>query len=167
MDKLTAAQGAVLAAVIKQPQPAATHKGYDPADNPEAAKDRWTYVLNGMVEKNWLPADQKPVEYPMPNPPNTTCVNECGINSPVGNVVNYVRDEMVQLKICSSAERCVQEIRDGGYKITTTIDGKMQKELEDAIWRKGRLRHRPAEEPDGGGGGDRPEHRPGDRLLRR
>jgi membrane peptidoglycan carboxypeptidase len=139
-EKLTVAEGAVLAAIIKQPQPdeVTGHKGFDPADNPGPAKDRWNYVLDGMVKMKWLSPDQRPVDYPMPQDPSKTasCTAECGIDTPVGNVINYVRDEMVTLKVCQSAATCVKQIRDGGYKITTTIDAKMQKELEAAAWRK-------------------------------
>ncbi|MFK3982561.1 transglycosylase domain-containing protein [Micromonospora sp. NPDC050397] len=141
VDKLTIAEGAVLAAVIKQPQPDSLtgHKGYDPAENLEAAKGRWDYVLSGMIEKQWLKPEEKPAEYPKfkEKPKDAAnCGLECGINTPVGNVVNYVRDEMVQMKICADADSCIKQIRDGGYKITTTIDPKMQQAMESVAWRK-------------------------------
>ena len=140
ISKVTVAEGAVLAAVIKQPEPSATHKGYDPGYNLEEAKSRWEYVVNGMVEKTWLPADQKPTEYPekalKPLPKDGACSTDCGVNTPLGNVINYVRDEMVKMGIPGcDAQNCAQLIKAGGFRITTTINMKMQKQMEAAIRR--------------------------------
>ncbi|WP_203702056.1 transglycosylase domain-containing protein [Asanoa iriomotensis] len=139
VSKLSVAEGAVLAAVIKQPQPSSTHKGYDPGYNLDAAKERWGYVLQGMVEKTWLTADKKPAEYPKVNalPKDNACFTDCGVNTPLGNVINYVRDEMIGMNIpgCDAAN-CARLIKDGGFKIRTTINYTRQKELEAAIQRK-------------------------------
>lgn len=139
-SKLTVAEAAVLAAVIKQPTPdeSTGHKGYDPAVNPEEAKIRWNYVLDGMEEKGWMPAgQQRPTEYPKfnPLPKPGACIAECGANTPNGNVINYVRAEMAEKGLCKP-ETCDQEIRDGGYRITTSIDYKMQQALIKIASRK-------------------------------
>ncbi|MEV4757351.1 transglycosylase domain-containing protein [Micromonospora sp. NPDC049559] len=135
VDKLTVAEGAVLAGVIKQPLPDAStgHLGFDPAKNPTAAKERWDYVIQGMIDKKWLSPAERPTEYPKTVPVSDKCAIDCGVNSPQGNVVNYVKEEMAQMGICTAAEdpnstkqTCSQALRDGGYKITTTIDKKMQ-----------------------------------------
>jgi len=135
---LSVAEGAVIAAVIKQPEPDATtgHQGYDPAVNEAEAKVRWEYVIGGMVEMGWLPEAERPTEYPEIREvdPNS-CIIDCGINTPEGNVINYVRDEMVQMGICTP-DTCSQELRQGGYRVVTTIDAKMQDAAEKAIWRK-------------------------------
>ena len=56
---LTAAQGAVIASSIRSPS------GYDPERHAKKAKDRWNYVLDGMVKKGWLSADERGKEvYP-------------------------------------------------------------------------------------------------------
>jgi membrane peptidoglycan carboxypeptidase len=52
-DKLTVAQGAVLAASIRSPA------AYDPTRHPTRAKQRWNYVLGGMVKQHWLTAEQR------------------------------------------------------------------------------------------------------------
>lgn len=52
--KLTPAEGAVTAALIKQPVASDTHQGYDPAVNPTDAKTRWDYVIGGMKKEGWL-----------------------------------------------------------------------------------------------------------------
>jgi membrane peptidoglycan carboxypeptidase len=139
VSKLSVAEGAVLAAVIKQPQPSSTHKGYDPGYNLQAAQERWNYVIQGMLEKNWLTADKKPAEYPKikPLPKENTCFTDCGVNTPLGNVINYVRDEMISMDIPGcDAENCARLIKDGGFKIKTTINMSMQRDLEAAIWRQ-------------------------------
>lgn len=134
--KLTPAEGAVLASLIKQPVPSATHQGYDPAVNPVQAKERWEYVIGGMVEEGWLNAAERPTAYPEVRAPAKNG-NGFGVASPRGNVVNYVRQEMEKWGLCSDSgapgkPTCVDELRTGGYKITTTINAKMQTALEKA-----------------------------------
>jgi membrane peptidoglycan carboxypeptidase len=146
VDKLTVAEAAVIAAVIKQPVPSDTHKGYDPALNPEAAKDRWNYVLDGMAEKGWLPegANRATLEYPKVQPwdDKNACGLECGLNKPAGNVINYVTQELAEMvdvttgkKICQPGT-CMEAIRTGGFRITTSINPTIQKAAEHAAWRK-------------------------------
>ncbi|GAB3854312.1 hypothetical protein GCM10029963_47100 [Micromonospora andamanensis] len=128
----------MLAALIKQPVASATHKGFDPETNEVDAKSRWEYVINGMVEEGWLGVPgkpERPTEYPKVEKSKKN--NGFGVASPRGNVINYVRQEMEQWGLCSNygAEgkpNCVDELREGGYRITTTIDPKMQKALEEA-----------------------------------
>jgi membrane peptidoglycan carboxypeptidase len=49
VDRLTLKQGAVLAAVIRDPY------GYDPAVDADEAQGRWRWVLESMVERAWAP----------------------------------------------------------------------------------------------------------------
>ncbi|WP_165824490.1 transglycosylase domain-containing protein, partial [Micromonospora globispora] len=147
-NQLTVAEAAVLAALIKQPEPTATHKGYDPAINPSAAQDRWNYVINGMIAEKWLDAPgkpQHPTAYPKVNSPKKTGVGvDFGINTPYGNVINYVAQEMRDMKLCTDNEAevtdakplCSQALSKGGYRITTTIDPKIQKAALEAAQRK-------------------------------
>ena len=61
--QLTAAEGAVLASSISSPA------GYDPARHAERAKQRWAYVLDGMVKQGWLSAtDRASATYPTVQP---------------------------------------------------------------------------------------------------
>ena len=48
VDKLSVEEGAVLAAVIKDPT------NFDPSVKPESAKGRWGYVLDQMVKKGYI-----------------------------------------------------------------------------------------------------------------
>ncbi|SCG50214.1 transglycosylase domain-containing protein [Micromonospora inositola] len=146
---LTVAEAAVLAALIKQPEPSATHKGYDPAINQAAALDRWNYVISGMITEGWLDAPGKqphPTEYPLKSlkKPNSRGVGvDFGVNTPYGNVINYVAQEMREKKLCTDNDAdvtdnkplCSQALSKGGYRITTTIDTKMQKAALEAAQR--------------------------------
>jgi penicillin-binding protein 1A len=49
-ERLTPAQAAMLAGVIAAPS------AYDPSDNPDAARTRYRYVLDQMVQKGWMEA---------------------------------------------------------------------------------------------------------------
>jgi membrane peptidoglycan carboxypeptidase len=143
--QLNVAQGAVLAALIKQPVASETHKGYDPAVNPTDAKARWTYVLDGMVAEGWLNAPGRPprptdAQYPKTLSPKAAGSNAFGVNTSRGNVINYVREEMEQMGLCSNSGAdgkvsCVDALRDGGYRITTTIDPRLQTAAENTAMR--------------------------------
>ncbi|SCL65698.1 Membrane carboxypeptidase (penicillin-binding protein) [Micromonospora chersina] len=150
VSKLTVAEAAVLAALIKQPEPDTStgHKGYDPAINPQAALDRWNYVINGMITEKWLDAPnmpQHPTEYPTKTLQKPTKNNGggFGIDTPYGNVVNYVSQELREMKLCTDNEAevtdkkplCAKALSRGGYKITTTINKKMQEAALDAAQR--------------------------------
>lgn len=147
-NQLSVAEAAVLAALIKQPEASATHRGYDPAINKEAALDRWNYVINGMITEKWLDAPNMPAhptEYPLKTLKKLSKNNgaDFGVNTPYGNVINYVSQEMREMKLCTDDEAaatsqrplCSQALSRGGYRITTTIDTKMQQAALDAAQR--------------------------------
>ncbi|PWR12516.1 glycosyl transferase [Micromonospora sicca] len=146
---LTVAEAAVLAALIKQPEPSATHKGYDPAINQAAALDRWNYVIGGMITEGWLDAPGKPAhptEYPtktLKKPSAKGVGVDFGVNTPYGNVINYVAQEMREKNLCTDNDAevtddkplCSQALSKGGYRITTTIDTKVQRAALEAAQR--------------------------------
>ncbi|NES16232.1 transglycosylase domain-containing protein [Micromonospora sp. PPF5-17B] len=147
-NQLSVAEAAVLAALIKQPEPSATHRGYDPAINKEAALDRWNYVINGMITEKWLDAPNMPphpTEYPLKTlkKPSKNNGADFGVNTPYGNVINYVSQEMREMNLCTDDEAaatpqrplCSQALSRGGYRITTTIDTKMQEAALNAAQR--------------------------------
>ncbi|WP_281286767.1 transglycosylase domain-containing protein [Catellatospora sichuanensis] len=130
--KLTVAEAAVLGAVLRQPEPSDNHGGYDPQNSPEAAKARWGYVLDNMVEMGWLSAtDRAAAAYP----DQTLKAYKAGQNAGewgyqdrgTGNVINYVGAEMRAWN--------VPDWRSGGYRITTSIDSRAQKALESQVYR--------------------------------
>jgi len=131
-NALTFEEAAVLASLIKQPEPdkATGHKGYDPQLNPPAAQERWTYTLNNMADKHWITPEQRAAaKYPkvLPWDPKNNCGESCGVDKPTGNVINYVAAELQEMGI--------KDWKDGGYRITTSIVPKAQKAAEDAARR--------------------------------
>jgi membrane peptidoglycan carboxypeptidase len=127
---ITAAEAAVIASVIKQPEPSATHQGYDPQNNLPDAKVRWEYTLNNMVEKGWLAAADKPTEYPAVKKfdPNA-CRTGCGNDKPTYKITKYVKQELRAMGIDDKEQAA------GGLRITTTINSDVQKAAETAAAR--------------------------------
>jgi membrane peptidoglycan carboxypeptidase len=135
-EALTVSEAAVLAAVIKQPERAeGGHQGYDPQYNLEAAKERWTYTLNNMLEMKWItPEERQAAKYPETNkvlipskkgkrPASTT-------TGAAGMVLRHVNDELTALGIDEDKQA------KGGYSITTTIKVDVQKAAEEVGSRK-------------------------------
>ncbi|WP_243704669.1 transglycosylase domain-containing protein [Micromonospora sp. KC723] len=149
VSKVDVAEAAVLAALIKQPEPSATHQGYDPAVNPTAAKERWNYVIGAMVEEGWLDSPNhpaRPTAYPektLQTPKESRAGQKFGVNNPIGNVINYLVPEMREKKLCTDNEAeatdrkplCATMLREGGYRIRTTIDPKYQNAILKAAQR--------------------------------
>jgi membrane peptidoglycan carboxypeptidase len=115
-DQLTVAQGAVLAASIRSPA------SLDPSKHPERAKNRWEYVLNGMVEQGWLtPQERAAQTYPEVLPvgagPRTN-----DLSGPKGHVISAVLDEL------SARGFPEDRLSAGGMAVLTTI----RKNAQDA-----------------------------------
>ncbi|MDY7091067.1 MAG: transglycosylase domain-containing protein, partial [Actinomycetota bacterium] len=125
---ITAAEAAVIASVIKQPEPSSTHKGYDPQNNPTDAKIRWQYTINNMLEKGWIKT--APAAYPkVAKFDPDACRTSCGTNNPTGKIVKYVKQELRAMGISDEKQKS------GGLRITTTINPGVQKAAETAAMR--------------------------------
>lgn len=143
-NAITAGEAAILASVIKQPEPTATHRGYDPGNNLPDAQDRWRYTVGNMTELG-LPAGMPaagvpaginpPTEYPAeakdgklgwikfnPDKCTTTCAN----NKPSAKIVKYVKRELRDMGITDA------KLNEGGLQIRTTINPDVQKAAEKA-----------------------------------
>ncbi|MDI6103063.1 transglycosylase domain-containing protein [Actinoplanes sp. NEAU-A12] len=121
IDRLTPYQGAVLAAMVKDPT-----RG-DPAVDPEWTRDRWKWILRAMSEAGWLPdgaADQTP--YPAVAEESVTAAT---IGGPNGLILDRVEDELVAAGISR------QQVRTGGLSITTTLDATAQQAATASIAR--------------------------------
>ena len=122
VDELSASQGALLASVIRGPSL------YDPAlgeDQTERAKERWAYVLDGMVEKGWMTsAEREEQTFPETTAPKRSEAKA----TDVGFITEEVRAEMRERLELSDAE-----IDRGGYTIVTTIDKKAQGAAAEAV----------------------------------
>ena len=114
--QLTLAQGAVLASSVKSPAL------LDPVEHPERARDRWDYVLDGMVIKGWLTPEERAAQvYPEVLPVGAGNRNN-DRSGPKGHVIAAVLDEL--------AVRGFDEDRlaEGGLVVQTTI----RKQAQDA-----------------------------------
>ncbi|MBB4693794.1 transglycosylase domain-containing protein [Paractinoplanes abujensis] len=125
---ITAAEAAVIASVIKQPEPSKTHQGYDPQNNPTDAKIRWQYTINNMLEKGWIKT--APAKYPTVAKFNPdACRTSCGNDKATGKIVKYVKQELRAMGINDARQKS------GGLRITTTINPGVQKAAETAAMR--------------------------------
>jgi membrane peptidoglycan carboxypeptidase len=107
-DRLTAAQGAVLAAVVKDPY------AYDPAVDAKAARNRWNWIVTAAAEQGWLRTDEQ--RYPAVQPRDNAAVD-----GPNGLVVDQIEHELAAHGVSS------QELHTRGLQITTTLDPVAQK----------------------------------------
>jgi membrane peptidoglycan carboxypeptidase len=119
VGKLTIAQGALLAAVIKSPS------YYDPRVTPEAARQRWDYVIDGMLSTGKLSrAQHDALTFPTTVEPKA---QSSVLDGPLGSVRSQVLSELAAHNIDE------QEINARGMKILTTIDPKAQLAAQNAI----------------------------------
>ena len=114
-DQLTLSQGALLAGIIQAPS------RYDPATNADAARTRWTYVLDGMLSQRWItPAQRAAARFP-----DTLAAHPPGAGMPtdnLGHVYSQVASELQSLGISE------QELNQDGLRITTTLDPALEKQ---------------------------------------
>ena len=109
VSTLTVAQGAVLAATIRSPA------NYDPVEQPERARARWEYVLDGMVEQGWLTEQDRAAQvYPAVLPPGQGPRNN-DLSGPKGHVIRQVQAELSRLGFDEA------RLSDGGLVVQTTI----------------------------------------------
>ncbi|MBF6223530.1 penicillin-binding protein [Nocardia abscessus] len=121
VQELTVAEGAVLAATIQLPS------SLDPEKNPEGAKTRWNYVLDGMVSAGSLnAAERQGLQYPQVVPLASTRDKEQD-SGPEGLVKTQVLKELAAAGISE------QQLNTSGLQITTTIDPKAQQAAIDAV----------------------------------
>jgi membrane peptidoglycan carboxypeptidase len=118
-DRLTFAQGAVLAAVIKDPY------HFDPAVDAVDARYRWDWIVSSARALGWVSADD--VGYP---------VTQRAVSGPNGLIVDQVEQELVAHGITS------QELHTKGLSVVTTLDPVAQQSALDVVG--ARLRAEPA-----------------------
>jgi membrane peptidoglycan carboxypeptidase len=119
VDKLTVSQGALLAAIIRSPGL------YDPVTHEDAARARWSYVLDGMVQEGWLSADER-AKQKFPKVVKRKAANSLGGTN--GYLLETVRREVEAKTGLTDAD-----IDRGGLKIVSTFDKKMQASAVKAI----------------------------------
>ncbi|HSA49281.1 MAG TPA: transglycosylase domain-containing protein [Yinghuangia sp.] len=122
-SQLTVEQGAYLAALINAPGV------YDVKNTTErgrtAALARWNYVLDGMVDSEWLRADQRAgMVFPEPLDPET----QPGLEGMNGYLVETAKRYLLDAKVVTE-----QQLAAGGYTITTTFDKAKTGALYDTV----------------------------------
>ncbi|KDN85310.1 putative penicillin-binding protein [Kitasatospora cheerisanensis KCTC 2395] len=122
-SQLNAAQGAYLATLLNAPS------AYDVSSATEAGKQkavaRWNYVLDGMVSKKWLGAEErKQLAFPEVLAPKSAP----GLSGQAGYLVAAATSYLTENNIVSDAQ-----LAQGGYTITLTVDSKKQQQLQDAV----------------------------------
>ncbi|WP_172638907.1 transglycosylase domain-containing protein [Streptomyces tailanensis] len=122
-DELTPEQGAYLAALVNAPSM------YDVVAHPEnkdAAVARWNYVLDGMVKEGWLEqSEREGMKFPTPKQTTTSTA----FSGQRGYLVEAIKSYLIENKIID--EEALEN--GGGYRITTTIEPKMQKAFIKAV----------------------------------
>jgi membrane peptidoglycan carboxypeptidase len=129
-SQITKADAMVLVSMVKQPEPVpgdVNHPGYDPTRGPIAlklARDRFEYVRQQMKDLGYLtPAEDAKLQFPLADVKAVDPVSNAGygMDKPVGLVVNHVLSELSHSD-SQFKDMPWQNIRDGGYKIYTTLD---------------------------------------------
>lgn len=119
---LTTGEGAYLAALVNSPG------NYDTRTNPankDRAVARWNYVLDGMVKEGWLSAHKRQrMHFPAPDPYHPPG----RLSGQRGYLVKAVDDDLAARNILSP-----EQLRRGGYRITTTLEPDKQHALVDAV----------------------------------
>jgi membrane peptidoglycan carboxypeptidase len=122
-ETLTIAEGAVLAATIRSPA------AYDPTRHPERAKDRFEYVLGGMVDKGWLePGERGDVDYPkVLEPGKGPGAKNNDLSGPKGHVIAQVMEEIQRRGFGED------RLAAGGFTVKTTIRREAQAAAVEAV----------------------------------
>jgi membrane peptidoglycan carboxypeptidase len=122
VEQLTVADGALLAALIQRPST------LDPAVDLEGAKERWNWVLDGMVEIGALsPKDRAAQAFPPTLPPDQARAQN-QTTGPNGLIERQVTRELLELFNIDE-----QTLNTQGLQVTTSIDPQAQKAAEDAV----------------------------------
>jgi membrane peptidoglycan carboxypeptidase len=122
VQRLTVAEGAVLAASIRSPA------RYDPQTHPDTARSRWRFVLGGMVAEGWLsPAAAARLTYPAVAPQQLSDLNR--VTGPNGYVVDQVKEELADLGFDESL------LNRQGLRVQTTVDRRAQTAAVEAVRR--------------------------------
>jgi membrane peptidoglycan carboxypeptidase len=125
---LAVEEAAVLAGIIRLPDDGSTLSPYDPLHEagPAAAEDRFRYVLGQMVNMGKLDeaaANQMQLpETVKPDGPDKP------LKGPQGPLVAQIKRELEELGI--------EDLSTGGYRITTTINQKLQRIARETARRK-------------------------------
>ncbi|MFE0578207.1 transglycosylase domain-containing protein [Streptomyces sp. NPDC058874] len=122
VGRLTTAEGAYLATLLNSPS------AFDVVSHPQSrarALARWNYVLDGMVTKGWLSsAERATTQFPEPGKVRAAA----GLSGQRGYLVEAVKEFILDREILDD-----KTLAEGGYRITTTIDRRLQADFVEAV----------------------------------
>jgi membrane peptidoglycan carboxypeptidase len=128
--KLTVAQAAMLAGLVKNPT------GYDPTNYPKAAKDRRDVVLRRMAQLNVISAKQAndAIKTPVLTPAGVLKVPNGCANSPYPFYCEYVVSKLLENPAFGKTDKDREHyLKTAGLTIQTTLDPKIQKAAQRSI----------------------------------
>jgi membrane peptidoglycan carboxypeptidase len=136
-QQVTVAEAMLLASQVKQPEPDPAdpegYPGYDPARGGRAAANamsRWEYVRQGMVALGYLSATAASgLAFPTVRD-LASSVPQNGLDRPTGLIVNHVLSELRDREPFRGMPS--DYIRNGGFRIVTTVDKRAQDAAEAA-----------------------------------
>jgi membrane peptidoglycan carboxypeptidase len=121
VNQLSIAQAAVIASILRSPG------YYDPSlskENQERLENRFAYVIQGMLDKNWITeAEAKAAKLPVVVPRTTSG----SLSGPKGYIIDAVQKELSKVGFTQD------QLLVGGYVIKTTLDAKAQQSAVDAV----------------------------------
>ena len=122
VNTLSPSEGAMLAGLIQSPSK------WDPAVDVNGSKQRWNYVLDGMVDQKWLaPADRAAAVFPQRPQLQDPSSRKTGIpDNDRGHIVTAIKNELASYGITE------QQVNQEGLKVETTVDPKLQQQAADA-----------------------------------
>ena len=119
--QLSISQSAVIASILRSPG------YYDPSLSKENAvrlENRFAYVIQGMLDKNWITeAEAKDAKFPRVSPRTTSGQ----LSGPKGYIIDAVQKELSKLGFTQD------QLLVGGYVIKTTLDQRAQQAAVDAV----------------------------------
>lgn len=121
VEELTVEEGAMLAGIIQAPS------NWDPAVDAQQSEQRWNYVLDGLVEMDTLPVEERAgMQFPHTVEPSAVSAytEATGAN---GHIKNKVIEELEEVGISED------DVNTRGLRITTTIDPTVQNASVDAV----------------------------------
>ena len=120
-DQLSLSQIAVIASILRSPG------YYDPSlskENEVRLKNRYEYVINGMLDKEWItPEEAAKTKFPKVIPRTKSGQ----LSGPKGHIVAAVQKEMGKLGFTED------QLLVGGLVIKTTLDQRAQQSAVDAV----------------------------------
>jgi membrane peptidoglycan carboxypeptidase len=135
-QQITMAEAMLIVLMVKQPNPDPSDPkgspGYDPTYSPEAehaARLRWDYVHQQLIDMGKLKASDK-IDFPLADVKKYDPNVGNGLDKPAGLVMNHVLSELVNTPGSPFKGKSWEFIRDGGFKIYTTLNYKAQMDAE-------------------------------------